>query len=334
MKRLLRLNSASPHRAHHGDQRAERPIAKNVRRCSTFKDNAGGIAIWDSMTDVTHNEERLAPRPEITDEAAAKMAKPVADLMPPLQMAPIAHNTPVPEMTNPVDVTFDRDNRTERGAHIKPMGENAAVWLHENLPPGTLKLNRMNGFPWIMNDGGGVFRDTLGHRYPRQIISADGRWLKRMVNHHLRPQLGASFGIKSICEGVGMYTDDHPYDPLIEDFDNLPVWDGEKRLSAWLFDYAGAVADDNHSERYIASVGRKWLLSAAVRATRPGAKVDNILILFGPQSDRRLGKYSLLGALAGSFAPRPDGLPFGDDMPALAHGGHDKKAALSSQETQ
>jgi hypothetical protein len=67
------------------------------------------------------------------------------------------------------------------------------------------------------------------------------------------------------------------FDPVAQYLDRC-VWDGIPRLDSWLEVYAGAV-----DTSYVRAVARKTLLAAALRALRPGCKVDTITVLEGRQ---------------------------------------------------
>jgi hypothetical protein len=67
------------------------------------------------------------------------------------------------------------------------------------------------------------------------------------------------------------------------------VWDGVKRLDTWLTDTWG-IGDTP----FVREVGAKWLMSSCARMARPGAKVDWMFIVIGPQGT---GKTSMPGLL-------------------------------------
>jgi predicted P-loop ATPase len=67
--------------------------------------------------------------------------------------------------------------------------------------------------------------------------------------------------------------------------------DGTKRIDTWLIKYLG-VADTP----YARLVSYKWLLGAVGRVMQPGCKMDNVLILEGPQD---VGKSRTLSTLFG-----------------------------------
>ncbi|MDI3470341.1 MAG: virulence-associated E family protein [Pseudolabrys sp.] len=70
------------------------------------------------------------------------------------------------------------------------------------------------------------------------------------------------------------------------------VWDGVQRLDQWLITYLSAEDTPlNHA------IGSRWMISAVARIMQPGAKVDHMLILEGPQGAK---KSSALKTLAGA----------------------------------
>lgn len=76
----------------------------------------------------------------------------------------------------------------------------------------------------------------------------------------------------------------------VTDYLSSLVWDGTPRLDRWLIDCAGA--DDTPHVRKVS----RWMLIAAVCRTRhPGCRLDQMLVLEGPQG---CGKSSALRILA------------------------------------
>jgi predicted P-loop ATPase len=69
-------------------------------------------------------------------------------------------------------------------------------------------------------------------------------------------------------------------------------WDGTPRLERWVMDYLGA--EDTPLNR---AMGSRWMISGVARIMRPGAKVDHMLILEGPQGGK---KSSAIKTLAGA----------------------------------
>ena len=79
------------------------------------------------------------------------------------------------------------------------------------------------------------------------------------------------------------------YHPILDYLDNLK-WDGKPRMETLFIDYLGA--DDNEMVRIMT---KKWLLSAVARIKIPGCKVEQMLVLSGPQG---CGKTEILRILA------------------------------------
>jgi putative DNA primase/helicase len=80
----------------------------------------------------------------------------------------------------------------------------------------------------------------------------------------------------------------HPFHPVRDYLEGL-AWDGTPRLSCFLIDHCGAVADgEDLKERkdsgvYLEAVTRAFFISAVARIFQPGCKADCMLILEGPQ---------------------------------------------------
>lgn len=81
------------------------------------------------------------------------------------------------------------------------------------------------------------------------------------------------------------------FHPVRDYLDGL-AWDGEERITRLLSDYFGARHDE-----YSQAVAVNWLVSAVARTYKPGCKVDNMLVLEGPQG---LGKTRAVRELAGN----------------------------------
>jgi predicted P-loop ATPase len=107
-----------------------------------------------------------------------------------------------------------------------------------------------------------------------------GMWLER---NSIR---ASSRIIYSAVMSIALENSFHP----IGDYLNGLVWDGDRRIDTWLTDYAGV-----EPSNYSAAVAAKWLIAGVARIFQPGCKVDNLIILEGPQN---LGKSLLLQRLA------------------------------------
>lgn len=82
------------------------------------------------------------------------------------------------------------------------------------------------------------------------------------------------------------------YDPVNEFLEKIPKWDGKKRLSRLLLDYAQAQGDEN----WVEIVTRKFHIAAIARAKRPGCQVDNVLVLQGEQGGGKTSYVRVMGA--------------------------------------
>jgi len=80
------------------------------------------------------------------------------------------------------------------------------------------------------------------------------------------------------------------FDPVMEWLDLLPEWDGVPRVDQWL-----PLATGCDDTLYTRAVGAAFLVGACARVYAPGAKVDTVLVLQGPQGTL---KSTLLRTLA------------------------------------
>lgn len=87
--------------------------------------------------------------------------------------------------------------------------------------------------------------------------------------------------------------DDRSFHPIREFLEELPEWDGVKRVDTLLIDYLGA--EDNS---YTRAVIRKTLCAAVARVMTPGIKFDTMLVLSGPQG---IGKSTIISKLCGEW---------------------------------
>jgi len=73
----------------------------------------------------------------------------------------------------------------------------------------------------------------------------------------------------------------NPFHPVRDYFDSL-VWDGVPRLESWLQTYFHV-----EDSEYVRAIGPRYLISAVARISRPGCKVDYVLVLEGPQGRQK-----------------------------------------------
>jgi putative DNA primase/helicase len=64
----------------------------------------------------------------------------------------------------------------------------------------------------------------------------------------------------------------------VRDYFEARAWDGTPRLDTWPIDYLHA-----EDSPYIRAIGPRYLISSVARIYQPGAKVDHMLVLEGPQ---------------------------------------------------
>lgn len=87
------------------------------------------------------------------------------------------------------------------------------------------------------------------------------------------------------------------YDPLKDYLLGL-TWDKKPRLDSWLEDYLGVqiITDTGQNiSDYVKLISRKWPLGCVKRALCPGEKVDEVLILEGPQGLLKSTAFKVLG---------------------------------------
>jgi putative DNA primase/helicase len=93
---------------------------------------------------------------------------------------------------------------------------------------------------------------------------------------------------KLMIQAVTAAAHERQFHPVREYFAGLK-WDQQPRLESWLAKYCGA-ADDAYSRL----AGSKFLIGAVARVMRPGCKMDNVLILEGPQGRWKSTTFSIL----------------------------------------
>jgi predicted P-loop ATPase len=113
--------------------------------------------------------------------------------------------------------------------------------------------------------------------YPRPVEDAD---LFTLMAHLWRQGLKPPQGVVEIAL-VEVARRCWAINPLIDYLTKL-AWDGEDRLDGWLANYMGVPASPEAT-----LFGRKFLIGAAARATRPRCKNDTMLTLQGPQGQKK-----------------------------------------------
>jgi predicted P-loop ATPase len=130
--------------------------------------------------------------------------------------------------------------------------------------------------------------DTGEKWVPRPLRESDFQnavmWLESL---HMTPKL------TSIKPVIFLVAEKYSFDRLTEYLTGL-VWDGVPRVDHFFRTYFGVDPDENST--YSQIVSRRFLISCAARALRPGCKVDTMPIIEGPQG---LLKSSGVKAFAG-----------------------------------
>jgi predicted P-loop ATPase len=188
------------------------------------------------------------------------------------------------------DLKKDRENELKRGAGGKGGKQSAYIWTDD------LRLDDKGGVRPLLanlilflrhhNKWAGVFaydefnaRVVVRKRPPWGDEPADAP----LTDHHessirvwfQREDIAAAQGdVGRAVQAVARHSPFHP----VRDYFEALKWDGTPRLDTWLIAYLHA--DDTE---YTRAVGPRWLISAAARIYQPGAKVDHMLVLEGPQ---------------------------------------------------
>jgi len=123
-----------------------------------------------------------------------------------------------------------------------------------------------------------------GSRYWRE---ADTAQLKAYLDSNY-----CSFTMNDLNVYFTKIADDRHFHPIRVYLDNLPKWDGLKRVEDLFIKYL--MADDN---AYVRSVTKKAFVAAVSRIYNPGQKFDSIIVLDGVQG---IGKSTILKDLVTS----------------------------------
>jgi predicted P-loop ATPase len=185
--------------------------------------------------------------------------------------------------------------------HHRPMRPRWAAQLRLDLA-GTPERNEANVIVALSNDE--AFAGALVFDEFRQeiLVARTLPW----EQHSILPRLWTevddvrcaewlqhrdiNVGPTTVSRGVNVVAREIPVHP-VRDYLTSLVWDNEPRLDHWLAKYLGA-----EGTLLIRAIGARWMISAVARIMEPGAKVDHMLILEGPQGAK---KSSALKTLAG-----------------------------------
>lgn len=237
------------------------------------------------------------PPQEPTPDPAPKKTepqKPVAQIKQAVQAKPDQHRATVTSIANPkrsyhVDDAWRADFVTNEEGSPKPgVSKNWALLL-ENHPAMNRALT-YDAFSMqaVLQRRPAWERDTGEPWVPRALRESDYQnavmWLESL---HMTPK------VTSIRPVIFSVAEKHSFDILREYLEGL-VWDGVPRVNGFFRRYFGV--DPDETSRYAQIVSRRFLISAAARALRPGCKVDTMPIIEGPQG---LLKSSGVKAFAG-----------------------------------
>lgn len=164
---------------------------------------------------------------------------------------------------------------TDKG--IRQCGANVyAVLVNAPAVRGTIRFNEVSK---AIEVHGGPFADV-----PSSVLDVEvSNWLQRSV--------GLFLSTGEIAQQVARVARLRSFDPLRDWLLGL-TWDGTPRADRFL-QYLGA--DATMPERYIGTIGPKWLMSAVARALDPGCQVDTVLVLEGAQGIRKSSAFRVLG---------------------------------------
>jgi predicted P-loop ATPase len=111
-------------------------------------------------------------------------------------------------------------------------------------------------------------------------------WLQKNADYRMAPR---EADIVGAVQRVARLNSFHEVRQFLDEL----VWDGTPRAHSLFWKYFGA-----QKSAYIESVAVKWLVGAIARAYAPigGVKMDNVLILEGPQGSFKSSALAVLGA--------------------------------------
>ena len=170
---------------------------------------------------------------------------------------------------------------TDKGK-IKAQLENVLLVLkNESVWASVLSYNEFNlcaitqkPAPWPQSRAGATWTD-----FDDSMLAA---WLQRY---------GVAVNSRLAGEAAQTIAQLNPFHP-VRDYLNSLVWDGKQRVSSWLPVYLGS-----ENNAYTSAVGTCTLISGVARIFFPGCKVDQILLLEGPQGSL---KSTFLRTLSGA----------------------------------
>lgn len=145
-------------------------------------------------------------------------------------------------------------------------------------------------------DGDPAFRGRCQRDDFRLRTLVDGVPVRDDDETAINVEIARMYGIRApsslVGEAIRHVGQQHLFHPVL-DYVNAQVWDETPRIDTWLVDRCAA-----EDTPLVREIGRCFLLSAIARVKQPGCKVDNVLILVGPQG---IGKSRAFATLAGKW---------------------------------
>ena len=178
------------------------------------------------------------------------------------------------------ELDWTADLAMDKKGNVEPTTNNILIILHNDR---NLKnLGKFNLFS---------MRHEVFGRLPWYRENVKRNW-RDEDDSGLRLYVEKIYGISAVnkvSDAMSIYSRDMEYHPVRDYLDTLE-WDGTERLDTALIDYLGA-----EDSQYVRLVTRKLMIGAVARIYRPGCKMDNTLILVGPQGS---GKSTFIQKLA------------------------------------
>lgn len=169
---------------------------------------------------------------------------------------------------------------------VEPNSANVALVLEEHHDwKGRLRFNELT-------------KDVECEGSPVSKLEQDAD-LVAAVDHWLQRKEELTLHANVVCAQMLFVARKRRFDPINEYLSDI-TWDNTPRLDTFFEMYCGAgLNDDSHDvTEYIRKAGTKWMIGAVARGLRPGCKVDNVIVLEGPQG---VGKTTMLEVLGGEW---------------------------------
>jgi predicted P-loop ATPase len=189
--------------------------------------------------------------------------------------------------------------QTRQGPQPLPTAENISViiqndpelWLNSEEIGDGLFFDACAGMPrWAAGPVWDAKRN-IAPTYPRDVNDVDATLMQGWLARRWAFKVSRD-ECHSAIDAVAMMNCISPVQRYLESL----IWDQEPRLDTMAITHFNAPADHPNTKFYCTAV-RKWMIAAVARALKPGCKMDNVIILEGPQG---IGKSTALRELAGN----------------------------------